>query len=66
MNHFDIRLTAQELDYLANTLAQRPWQEVHALLANIKQQIDYQQKVAAMPQQGNGEVRDAAVLHPVN
>lgn len=48
MTHFDIRLTTQELDYLANTLAQRPWGEVNQLLANIKGQIDTQQKLAAI------------------
>jgi hypothetical protein len=47
MNKIDIQLTPQEMDYIANCLAQRPWAEVNALLANLKGQIDYQQKVEA-------------------
>jgi hypothetical protein len=52
MNHFDIRLTPQELDFIANMLAQQPWAQVNALLTNIKSQIDYQQKAALMPATG--------------
>lgn len=47
MNHFNIRLTAQEMDYIANVLTQRPWVEVNVLLANLKQQIEQAQKEAA-------------------
>lgn len=65
MNYFDIRLTPQELDYVANTLAARPWSEVNALLTNIKQQIDLQQKQAADAhtgvQQINGHDQSASV-----
>ena len=74
MNHFDIRLTTQELDYIANTLSQRPWAEVNTLLTNLKGQIDYQQKVEATPkidpsqhttaQYGNG--LDHTAVQPVN
>ena len=53
INHFDIRLTPQELDYIANTLAQRPWHEVNAILTNIKAQIDFQQKAAQEPLTGD-------------
>ncbi len=48
MNHFDIRLTTQELDYIANLLAQQPWAQVNALLSNIKGQIDMAQKLDQM------------------
>ena len=47
--NFNVRLTDKELDYVANVLAQRPWQEVNVLLENIKGQVDMQQKLAAMP-----------------
>lgn len=50
VQHFDIRLAPQELDLIANILAQRPWHEVNAILASIKAQIDFQQKVAAEAQ----------------
>ena len=64
IQHFDIRLTTQELDYIANILAQQPWAQVNTLLANIKGQIDMAQKLDQMrpvgeaiqerPQQVNG------------
>ena len=52
LNHFDIRLTPQELDQIANLLAQQPWHQVNALLGNIKAQVDYQQKAAQEPLTG--------------
>lgn len=52
IQHFDIRLTPQELDFIANILAQQPWAQVNALLSNIKAQVDYQQKAAAEPVMG--------------
>ncbi len=62
--NFTITLAAHELDIVANALAQRPWAEVNALLANIKGQIDQQQapvpEVQLAPQQsGNGFDRHA-------
>jgi hypothetical protein len=48
VNQFTLRFTAQEVDQIANILAQRPFVEVHALLANIKQQVDQAQQA---PQQ---------------
>jgi hypothetical protein len=50
MNQFTLRFTAQEVDQIANILAQRPFVEVHALLANIKQQVDQAQQIASLPQ----------------
>jgi hypothetical protein len=50
MNQFSLRLTGPEVDQIANVLAKQPWMEVHALLANIKQQIEQAQKVAPQPQ----------------
>ena len=41
-----IELTAPELDYIASVLAQRPYSEVQALIANISQQLRLQQFVA--------------------
>ena len=70
MNHFDIRLTAQELDYVANALAQRPWQEVNNLLSNIKEQISMQQNIAAsettgyVQQQSNGHDSNVSPINP--
>lgn len=52
INHFDIRLTPQELDIVANALANMPWGQVNALLSNIKAQVDYQQKLANEPVMG--------------
>jgi hypothetical protein len=52
LNHFDIRLTPQELDYIAGVLMDRPHREVAVLLSNIKNQIDYQQKAASEPVMG--------------
>ena len=49
MNKFTIEFTAQELDYIANVLAQRPWGEVQALLANIRDQIAAQQRPEIPP-----------------
>ena len=53
-NYFDIRLTAQELDIVANALAQGPWNVVNALLINIKAQVEAQQREAQMPQTDMG------------
>jgi hypothetical protein len=36
-------VTAQELDYIANVLAQRPYAEVQGLIANISRQVQLQQ-----------------------
>jgi hypothetical protein len=49
MNQFTLHFTAQEVDQIANVLAQRPWIEVQALLANIKQQVDQARQAAAQP-----------------
>ncbi len=52
IQHFDIRFTPQELDIVANALANMPWGQVNQLLSNIKAQVDYQQKAAAEPVMG--------------
>ena len=54
MNHFDIRLTTQELDIVANALSNAPWGVVNALLINIKAQVEAQQREAQMPQTDMG------------
>lgn len=62
LQHFDIRLTPQELDQIANLLAQQPWHQVNALLGNIKAQVDYQQKAAAEPMSGLAQMADGPKL----
>lgn len=52
VQHFDIRLTPQELDIVANALTNQPWGQVNALLLNIKAQVEYQQKAAMEPVMG--------------
>ena len=64
--HFDIRLKPHELDQIANLLAQQPWHTVNALLANIKDQVEYQQKAAAEPQVGVVPVPRAATAFGPN
>ena len=54
IQHFDIRLTPQELDVVANALTQAPWHVVNGLLNNIKAQVDQQQREAQMPQTDMG------------
>ena len=56
-----LEFTPQELDYIANVLAERPWKETNALMVNIQNQIQAQQAP-----RGNGhdiastaEVREA-------
>ena len=39
-----IELTAQELDYIANVLMDRPHREVAALLQNLRVQVESQQR----------------------
>lgn len=62
MNHFDLRLTPQELDKIANLLSQQPWFQVNDLLVNIKAQIDYQQKAEMAVRSGNQSAHDEAVI----
>lgn len=38
-----LTFTPQELDYVVQVLAQRPWAEVHLLIENIQQQVKEQQ-----------------------
>lgn len=38
-----LRLTPQQMDYVANVLAQRPWAEANALMVEIQQQVAAQQ-----------------------
>lgn len=39
-----LTLPASRVEYIANVLAQRPWGEVAALLAEIQQQLQAQQQ----------------------
>ena len=66
INHFDIRLTPQELDLIANVLAQRPWQEVNALLSNLKAQVDMAQKQNADPHVGVQQINGHDQAQSVN
>jgi hypothetical protein len=43
MNKLTLELTPQELDYIANVLAERPWKETNALMVNIQNQVQTQQ-----------------------
>ena len=62
MNKISLEFTPQELDYIANVLAERPWKEANGLLTNIQQQVQQQQKeqqdvfhdATARPASGNG------------
>lgn len=62
IQHFDIRFTPAELDYIANVLMDRPHREVAVLLANIKSQVEYAQKAAAEPQVGLGPTHEAPAV----
>jgi hypothetical protein len=52
-----IEFTPQELDYIATILADRPWKEANALLANLQAQVQAQQPAQAAPHTGNGHDR---------
>jgi hypothetical protein len=63
MNKISLEFTPQELDYIANVLAERPWKEANGLLSNIQQQVQSQQQqekqdvfhdATARPASGNG------------
>ena len=45
MNKISLEFTPQELDYIANVLAERPWKEANTLLSNIQNQVQAQQGV---------------------
>ena len=44
MDLITLQLTPQQMDYIAQVLAQRPWHEVNPLLVAIQTQITRQQQ----------------------
>lgn len=50
MDRIMLALTAQQLDYIATVLAQRPWHEANPLMVEIQAQVAQQQQTPqAMP-----------------
>lgn len=49
-----LSFTAQRLDYIANVLAQRPYAEVHPVLADIQAQVSQQQNNPVSLPNGDG------------
>ena len=52
---FRLDFTPQRLEYVMQVLAQRPYAEVAALLAEMQQQLSSQQQTPNAPQPGPGE-----------
>lgn len=66
LNHFDIRLTPQELDIVANALAEAPWKFANPVLTNIKSQVDMQQKIDQMRPVGPQEQQELSLQPTLN
>lgn len=45
----NLQLQPNELDYIAQLLARQPWNEVNALLVNLKQQVEAQNARTTSP-----------------
>lgn len=53
-DHLTLSFAPKTLDYIAQVLAQRPFAEVSAVLADIQQQVAQQQIQPAYQPTGNG------------
>ena len=45
----NLSLSPQQIEYVHNVLAERPWKEVVVLMANIGQQVAQQQQATQQP-----------------
>ena len=46
MTKIQLLLDPKEMDYIAQVLARQPWMEVNALMVNIQNQVQEQQRPA--------------------
>ena len=56
----NLNLDPQQIEYVHNVLAERPWKEVVVLMANIGQQVAQQQQAAQQPVTGEAHAPQAA------
>lgn len=66
MNKLTLEFTPQELDYIANVLADRPWKEANALMVNIQQQVMAQQRPQGVASNGHDIASTAEVAAALN